>query len=338
MKSLILGMAIMTTIHHKGSLYLDRPNVAQKIVADFLKQPIDTIFCQILTGGSEEGAVIKCTCLSIDYLVKQFSIAQSGKNEIAWTKHASDLSIGPKLYYADLDGSYMITEFVEGNSLVPEIANTSGIIKNIAASLLKLHASSAPFAHSSNMFTRIDAKYRKLEFSGKLKELLEKSMKQVKTIETQLQDVVVRPVPCHNDLNPGNIFVHDNKITLIDWGDAALDNPYYDIAAFFVLNCIDRENQKLFFEQYDQKLFNSQWQVYMQLYKQLVHFEFALNLLLGVQTSSKKLLDRDDIPHVKNLNYYLTLLAKREVEIDSAFLYTMAVASLREINNNKNLK
>ena len=110
-------------------------------------------------------------------------LAESGKNEIAWTQHASDLGIGPKLYYADPTGSYMLIEFAKGNSLIPATANTPAIIKSIATSLARLHHSSAPFAHASDMFTRIDAKYKKLHCSGKLKDMLENGLQHVKKIE-----------------------------------------------------------------------------------------------------------------------------------------------------------
>ena len=120
-------------------------------------------------------------------------------------------------------------------------------------------------------------------------------------------------------------------MTLIDWGDAALANSYFDIAAFFVLNVIEPKKEKLFFEQYDASLLNPQWQTYMQLYKQLVYFEFALNLLSGVQAGKSELLHAHHIPQVNNIAYYLTLLAEREVEVDSDCLYTMAIASLYAI-------
>lgn len=63
----------------------------------------------------------------------------------------------------------------------------------------------------------------------------------------QITKFMVPLVPCHNDLNWDNIFIDDNHVTFIDWGDAALANPYFDIAAFFVLNGVKSENKKLFF-------------------------------------------------------------------------------------------
>lgn len=305
--------------------------VAQKALADFLKQPENDISCTELTGGSDEGTIFKCTYQTMDYVVKFFTNIESGKNEIAWTRYASDLGIGPKFYYADPSVSYMIIEFVKGDSLVPDIANTPGIIKSIATSLTKSHHASASFAHVSDMFKRIDAKYKKLQCSGKLKDILENGLQQVKNIEARLKNLVIPSVPCHNDLHSGNIFVNGNRMILIDWGDAALSNPYYDIAAFFALNGVKTENEKLFFEYYDAKLLTREWHAYIQSLKQLVYFEFALNLLLGVQTSKNKLLHAQDLPNVNHVSSYLTLLAKKEAKEDSDFLYATALASLTEM-------
>jgi thiamine kinase-like enzyme len=285
----------------------------------------------VRAGGSEEGSLIKCTYLGIDYVVKLFNDQTLGRNEIAWTQHASDLGIGPKLYYADPSGKHMLIEFAKGTSLLPVIANAPAIIKSIGTNLALLHHSSAPFAHASDMFTRIDAKYEKLSCSGPLKNMLKDGMGYVGKIEVQLQELVIALAPCHNDLNSGNIIANNDQVILIDWGDAALGNPYYDIAAFFVLNVIDPKNEQLFFEQYDAKLLSSQWQGYMEHYKQLVHFEFALNLLLGVQTGKSELLHMPNILRANDISHYLTLLAERKVEIDSLFLYGMAVASLNKM-------
>jgi thiamine kinase-like enzyme/adenylate kinase family enzyme len=322
-------MADWIDSHYIKSLdHLMKFTIAKKALADFLKQPVNDIDCEPLIGGSEEDSILKCAYRATSYIVKLFLNKESGKNEIAWTQHACNLGIGPKLYYADATGNYMIIEFAKGYSLIPAIANMPAIIKNIAISLTRLHHSSAPFARTSDMFARIDAKYKKLNSSGKLKDILENGLQQVKKIEAQLKNISLPSAPCHNDLNPGNIFAYNNYVTLIDWGDAALGNPYYDIAAFFVLNCIEPKNEKLFFEQYDAKLLNPQWQACIKLYKQVVYFEFALNLLLGVQTGKSELLHAQHILQVNNINYYLTILAKHEMEIDSAFLYSMAIASL----------
>jgi tRNA A-37 threonylcarbamoyl transferase component Bud32 len=304
---------------------------AKEALAAFLHQPIDTISCEPLTGGSEEDSLQKCTYLDTSYVVKLLNNQASGKNEIAWTQLASDLGIGPRLYYADPQACLMIIEFAKGNSLVPISANAPAILKSIATSLTRLHQSAAPFAYVSDMFTRIQDKQKKLHCSGKLQEMIATGLKRIAEIQVQLSELTVPLTPCHNDLNPGNIFVHDNQVTLIDWGDAALGNPYYDIAAFFVLNCIDSKGEQTFFEQYGPTILGSKLQTYMSLYKQLVHFEFALNLLLGVQARNSEMLHKHTIPQVNELSYYLTLLAERKADINSTFLYSMAIASLTQM-------
>ncbi|MBA3752111.1 phosphotransferase [Candidatus Dependentiae bacterium] len=308
-------------------------SVARKTLAHFLEQPADDIFCTPLTGGSEEGALIKCTYLATSYVVKFFSSNQSGKKEIAWTQHASDLGSGPRLYYADPAGSYMLIEWVKGNSLVPAVSNAPAFIKNCATAIARLHNSSLQGANTSDIWMLIDEKYKKLLCSGPLKDMMHNGMLQVKKIKTVLEDLEVPVVPCHKDLNPGNIFVYNSQVTLIDWGDSALSNPYYDIAAFLVLNGIHSEGEKLFFEHYKVKFLDAHGRSYIRFYKQLVYFEFALNLLLGVQARTRKdeLLHSHTIPHFDSVNSYLTLLALKEGEITPLFLYTMALASLSEM-------
>ena len=78
--------------------------------------------------------------------------------------------------------------------------------------------------------------------------------------------------------------------------------------------------EKLFFETYDPASIDL-LQAYTDLYKQIVHFEFALNLLSGVQAGKPELLHAENLPIVKSVSHYLTLLAEREVKIDENFLY-----------------
>ncbi len=317
-----------TPINKQKENGMKNHRAASTLFAGFLKQRENDISCTELTGGSEQGTIFKCSYQNADYVIKLFTNKELGKNEIAWTSHASNLGIGPHFFYADPDGYYMITAFAKGNSLVPDTVNSSPIIKHIAINLAKLHNSSAPFSHTQDIIARIDAKHKKLQCPGKLRDILEHGWQKIHIIEAQIKNFGFLLAPCHNDLNWGNIFADNNQVTVIDWGDAAISNPYFDIAAFFVLNNVQAENEKLFFENYDPQLLSSQWQTYMKLLKKLVYFEFALNLLLGVQTGKKELLLEQGIPEVKQLNHYLNLLAKKEVKVDDEFLYEMAIASL----------
>lgn len=327
---LIIGIVTMS-IFSTDNLPAKQHKQPEQVLAEFLAQSADAISCQLLSGGSEEGNLVKCTYGTTNYVIKYFGDSAFGANEILWTRHASEFGIGSFVYYTDSAERYMITEFVHGNSLVPSTANTAVVIQGVATCLAKLHHSSLPSARISDLFTRIDIKYKKLQCSGQLKDMLERAIEYVESVKEQWQMDRVPNVPCHNDLNWGNIFVDGNRVTLIDWGDAALGNPYYDIAAFLVLNVINPQAESLFFEQYDARLLDSEWQTYIRVCKQLVYFEFAVNLLLGVQAGNSALLHAEQVTAVDDIDLYLSRLAARDVEVNGTFLYEMAVASLNRM-------
>jgi len=69
----------------------------------------------------------------------------------------------------------------------------------------------------------------------------------------------------------------------------------------------------------------------MHLYKQLIHFEFALNLLSGMRVDRNEVLQIQHFSETHPVNYYLTRLAHKETNIDSDFLQATVIASLNEM-------
>ena len=280
-----------------------------------------------------EESVVKCLHDNTNYIVKLFQETAPGKNEELWTEFAAHLGIGPCLYYADPAGTYFIMECAGGTSLTPNINASPLILQNIAESLALLHRSKAPFAQETDIFTRIESKYAALQTSGALLNLLVNLWHYIELIKENIRAVPVALVPCHNDLNPRNIFVDSNRVTLIDWGDSSIGNPYYDIVAFFILNSLTQEQETIFLTKYDPILLEQDWQSYLATLKQVVRFEFAVNLLRGVQELQKNLLMATRLPQTNSLQHYLNLFAEQQVPIDAPFIYAMALASLKEIRN-----
>lgn len=326
-------------------LFLDPLTNARVALQESLKQPTATITCKLLTGGMDEGAVVLCVHGDTKYIVKLFEDTVAGKNEAIWTMHASRLGVGPKVYYADPAGTYFIMEFVEGISLTPKVLADPAnqlILQNLAKNIALFHRSTISSEHVSDIFTRIEGKYRELQASGALQSLLAGLWRYIKTLQERIRMVPVALVPCHNDLNPRNIFVQGGKVTLIDWGDTAIANPYYDIAAFFVLNALTEEQEALFLAAYDATLLEQRWLSYLSMLKQVVRFEWALNLLRGVQYwtarengSQSNLLVAVQLPQVKSHEYYLTLFAEQQVPTNIPFKYAMGLASLNEMRDNQ---
>jgi tRNA A-37 threonylcarbamoyl transferase component Bud32 len=300
---------------------------AERIIKLFLNIPDHDIKCEHIRDNVDGSAIIKCAYKDITYIVKLFNDVNFGKNEITWFKLASSLGIGPHVYQADLSFTYIIIEYIKGQSLTHEKARDPFVLKEIAHNLKLLHASFLVGVHTREIFPQIYSKYEKLKTGGELHTLLSNFLNYTKSIEQKVQSAQVPLVPCHNDLNPGNIFIKDDKVIFIDWGDAAIANPYYDIVIFFVLNDVSKPQQIFFLEQYDKKLLEPYWQEYVTLLKRLVYFEFALNLLIGVQARKPELLFVHHIPETQPLEYYLKWFSTfTDFVVD--FFYGMAIASL----------
>lgn len=78
-------------------------------------------------------------------------------------------------------------------------------------------------------------------------------------------------VLCHNDLNPKNILFSEQKITLIDWEYAGLNDRYFDLASASVEFKMNPEEEVLFCEAYFEgdKVEHEKLNVYKKVYEML---------------------------------------------------------------------
>lgn len=325
----IIGVLLTATMV-KNMLHPTSEITAQKAVAAFLCVPKDAIICTRMTGGYAEATLYKATHQEQHYIVKIFPSNEMALHEIEWTEFADQLGIGPKMYCSDRTQNLFIMEQVPGNSLHPNIAKDHRILQEIARKLRILHSASMPDVTTQPLFLRITEKYQRLSTQGDLQNLVTEVWYHALTINAALEKTSVPTAPCHNDLNPRNIFVRpDASVTIIDWGDAATGNPLYDIAIFLVLNDISQESEQQFLETYNTALITPLWHQYLEQLKQLVRLEFALNLLGGVQEQQPTLLQQPDIPSTEPLQHYLTLFAEH-APLENDFIYRMGLAALQE--------
>ncbi|MEL7566249.1 MAG: phosphotransferase, partial [Dehalobacterium sp.] len=56
--------------------------------------------------------------------------------------------------------------------------------------------------------------------------------------------------PCHNDTLPENWIVGDDKLYLIDWEYAGMNDPNFDLAALSLENSLSEEEERIFLSEY----------------------------------------------------------------------------------------
>ncbi len=188
---------------------------------------------QPLTGGLSTAQVYKIMVKGDPYLVKLLrqEVISDPKKEFACMQTAAGVGIAPRVRYANVEDRLLITDFIEARPLphdpLPLIVDT----------LRKLHALPG-FPKVVNYFDAIDSFIHRFQAANILPE---SETEELFRRYAQVQQVYPRHeadlVACHNDLKPQNMRFDGNRILLVDWESAFLNDRYVDlsiVANFFV--------------------------------------------------------------------------------------------------------
>lgn len=92
----------------------------------------------------------------------------------------------------------------------------------------------------------------------------------------------------HGDLNPNNILKRGEYPYLIDWGDARIDLPSFDIAQLFYVHNFSLEDQNLFWLYYPDKTSILHRNIFL-------HFIFLILYELGILYIENQIIDNNKI-------------------------------------------
>lgn len=153
--------------------------------------------------------------------------------ELATLKHAAQSSVSPQIVYQD--DHLMLMEFVPQTSLDWQINHHSQDIERIAQQLKKAHQ--LPLVSHQYQVDQVIAHY--LDHIALLigaKSGLEETglTQEWQYLQDRLADLEIEFsgsdfVLCHNDLNPKNVLMDDQRLWLIDWEYAGVGDPGYSI-------------------------------------------------------------------------------------------------------------
>lgn len=149
---------------------------------------------------------------------------------------AASVGIAPRVVAMDTDPAYLVTEFVEGETLNPQKLREPENLKSVAKSLLALHDSGATLPKAFDSF-RIVEEYAETaaERGVEVPPDYEEAHGHSKAIEDALSGPEHVPVPCHNDLLAAN-FIRGDRFWVVDWDYAGMGDRYFDLGNFSVNN------------------------------------------------------------------------------------------------------
>ena len=130
--------------------------------------------------------------------------------------------------YVEILSGEKLAEYVEGT-----IMSTTDVVSYNEMSvkaLKKIHGSDLKFK-DYNAFGRLDDDERYCRETGFThpQEYLDL---RAKLEELRKQYVSVTLVPCHCDYQPTNLVISGNKLYVLDWEFAGMNDPFYDIACY----------------------------------------------------------------------------------------------------------
>lgn len=194
---------------------------------------------------------------SYTYLVREFKHTLVDRAfEFKVQKKAHTKGLAPNPLLLDLEQNIMITEFTHGEHKFTLKKND---LKQLAFTLKKLHkikVHKKPHNH-------------KKDFRPKHKKANATLIK----LKKYKKDLVL----CHHDLNPKNIFFTD-RITLIDWEFAGVNDRYFDLATVCVEFKLNQEMEKYFLRYYTHTHSQKKLELYKVLYKELYRVWMGENI------------------------------------------------------------
>lgn len=189
---------------------------------------------------------------------------QEKKLEYEASKNAFDLEIGPKVLYVSKNYDLLATQYIEAKHPDLTSFHHKSTMDSLIEGLIKLHTG-PKLPRDWSVFTYIQ------RVAPKNPSKREKwALAELAKIKTVFEECNFPKKPCHNDIQSNNLFILDDKVSLIDWGDAGMGDPFWDLARTSMEFFFDSKQNSYFLGQYlgnvtarDKSRFHLMRQVFM---------------------------------------------------------------------------
>ncbi len=174
-------------------------------------------------------------CQYIVRYLKQDDIDRDFEFRVQLLAYEYDIAAKPILL--DMEKHLMVSEYIEGHH---KSNLSTEEIKSMAKLLRRLHS------------ITVDRE------PYNLKNILENKSKDINSAFETIEKYKPELVLCHHDLNPQNILFCSDRIKLIDWEYAGINDKYFDLASISVEFDLDSNKEHIFLASYfdDMKIVN----------------------------------------------------------------------------------
>jgi len=300
------------------------------------KQFLGTIYhykCVPLNGGLSKNMQYICRVNGNKYVVRMLNEPLPiRKSEIYTHLLAARQHISPHIYfYDDTEYSFVIMDFIEGQTLLVEQASEKEILDLIAQkvrSIAQLDANELITTNKKDVLAETLFYYKKIKEKGcfELNLILEEALYKAGIVYKKIESECRPLVFSHNDLHVRNIFFIHDDIMVIDWETGAINYEWYDLANYSVYSCLHEADEHYLLSEYLQRFPTC---------SELRHFE-DIKLLVKVFNAFGFLICLDGMPQsvsmesIKDFTYYAHVFAQDTNANNSEFLYSLGMSLLQD--------
>jgi thiamine kinase-like enzyme len=211
-----------------------QPAVTRALHAAFGVNEYEDI--RLLTGGLSTALAYKIVVRKNPYLLKilRTEVISDPAHEFACMQTAAEAGIAPQIWYANVEDRLLIADFIDAKPLPADMLSL------IVPTLRTLHAlPHFPLPKMGNYFDAMNNGFVRRFQAAKI--LPDSATEEVFRRYADVVKVYPRNgsnlVASHNDLKPQNMRFDGERIWLVDWESAFLNDEYVDLAIvanFFV--------------------------------------------------------------------------------------------------------
>ena len=167
------------------------------------------------------------------------------------TAIAAQVGVGAEVIHFLPAEDVLVTRFIDGTAITPEIAAQHEMLPRIVASMKCYHAGPA-FPGTFSPFETVRS-YHTLAIEHDV--AFPETLPQVFALMDQMEQALATTGttyirPCHNDLLASNFIDDDHTIRILDWEYAGMGDLFFDLGNFAVNQSLNEEQCTLLLQNY----------------------------------------------------------------------------------------
>lgn len=298
---------------------------------------------ELLDGGYSSSLNFKILIKNKPFvlrIIKNISPVNDPTRRFTCMKIAAQAGIAPKVYYTDTDDAIAIVDYIDAKSIQQSFNSFDKLLPLLADLVRNIHDLS-PFPTLVNFLDGVDLFIKQFkELNMFPEEVTADVFKYYKQIQKHYPRDDQDLVASHNDLHARNILCDGNRLWVIDWEAAFLNDRYADLAIVAKSFVSDKNQEKIYLNYYFGDNYNDYKKARYYLMQQVCHMYYAMLMFKFAATMRSSDFKHSSNMDVIPLSQVPKLMKKGELslnEYEGRLIYGKALLN-EALNNMKRIK